>query len=179
MELNVQVEVAARRFAGTDVAVINVMFPSHPASRMEVEAFRPTLLRVTEAPDGAMDLTVDGEVVTTITDANGDLMAFRRLVTRSGVFALSLMTGTERTPLEDGKFIARTFIAENQMGRVISDSGVVEASPEQLAMAEQTALEFEESYHGHVMQDPAELAAFLSDDTSAAEHRVLDPSIAN
>ncbi len=178
MEMNVQVEVAARRFAGTDIAVINVMFPSIPASRAEVEAFNPHLLRVVEAENGCLALVVDGgALLTTLTPANGDLEGFKRLLDDSGIFVLNLMAGTEPTPLEGGKLVARTLTAENGQGRVISDSGVVEATGAEVAVAKAAATT--ESFDGIVLSDPSELAPYLNTRRDCRDARTLDPSQAN
>jgi len=178
MELDVRIEAVARRFASVDVAVINVMFPPHPVSVAEVMAFSPDYMRIVEAEaTGSLKLIVDRvNVVATLSPDNGDLDDFRRLLDEHGIFAVNLLTRETKDGTE--RIVARTLMAENNAGRVISDSGVVYASASEAYALQEGAGHAEECYHGTVLEDQAALAAFL-DNGSRAEARTVDPSSAN
>jgi hypothetical protein len=169
MELDVQVEIAARRFAGTNVAVVNVMFPPSPVAEAEVENLSPQSLQVAEE-DGLM-LKLNGSPLIPLDGGNGDLAAFQTLVDTTGVFVLNMIT----TTADGSTLLMRTLMAENGTGRVISDSGVVTASQAEM----DNVGGVEEDYNGVVLQDTAELAAYLDVTHRGAAARTLDPSQAN
>ena len=179
MQLDVRVEIAARRFAGTNVAVINVIFPTSSLSKAEVMSFNPEYLRVVDAEqEGSLKLIVDGDtVLITIHPSNGDVEGFRATLNDTGIFALSLLTGTEKDLGTPGMFVGRTLMAENSRGRVSSDSGAVQATPQELEEAK--VHDASEAFEGTSLNDPTELAAFINASERCAQVRALNQSNAN
>ncbi len=179
MQMDVRVEIAARRFAGTDVAVINVIFPTHPLSKAEIMSFDPEYLRVVEAEqEGSLKLIVDGDsVLITVGPENGDVEGFRAMMNATGIFALSMLTGTEQDLGVPGMFVGRTLMAENAQGRVISDSGAVQATPQELELIK--TRDASEEFEGTVVSDPTELASFINASERCAQVRAADPSQSN
>jgi len=116
------VELQTQEFSGSSYPVIMVTLPASMASSLEIFTYNPKHMSVHPNDEGGLSLHVGGQHIAELDDRNGSFDAFKKLLDSEHMFALTLTACSES---RDGTLyiLARTLMAENITGRVVSNSG--------------------------------------------------------
>ncbi len=174
----VEVKLGAGSFGGVPFATILVTLPPSPFTLAEVQTFAPELLQLQDPDEaGNRNLVVDGQFVTTTINTNMEgCEEFMDALDQHGILVLNLMTYINNGD-DEPQLLVRSMISENNTGRVISDTGPVTTTVDELdSVMAGLPGDVEDQLEGRVLDGANELAGLID---MSGKHRAVDPSSLN
>lgn len=173
----VEIKLGAGKFGGVPYATILVTMPPSPFTTAEVQTFEPERIQLQDPDEnGDRALVLDDRFSpTTIrTDMEG-CEEFVAALDEHGILVLNLITYLDDE--DEPRMLCRSLISENNTGRVISDTGPIVTTKDELDLVADTLpSDVEDKLEGRKLDGVNELADLLD---IADRHRRVDPSTLN